>query len=103
MLPFQYLFIACAAMWCLSQVLPNHDIQRKMQSTGGLMMLTIGMIITGIITIPQFEESKRTSEPATLASFHDVQNIKSQNTKRKHVESFGPDDLEADIKRLSRY
>lgn len=98
MLPFQYLFIACAAMWCLSQILPSNDIQRKMQSTGGLMMLTIGMIITGIITIPQFEESKKTSEPATLASFQDVQNV-----KKKPSESFGPDDLDADIKRLSRY
>jgi heme A synthase len=84
MLPFQYLFIAAAVMWGLSQMIPANHIQIKMQSTSALIMMMIGMTITGVITIPQFEPENNTA-------------------RIKPMDTFGPDDLDRDIKRLGKY
>ena len=99
MLPFQYLFIAAAAMWGLSQVIPTNSIQIKMQSTSALIMMMIGMTITGVVTIPQFEPEKplKYLEPEQAFVRQD------SRARMQPVETFGPDDLERDIKRLGKY
>jgi hypothetical protein len=99
MLPFQYLFIAAAALWALSQMIPVNHIQIKMQSTSALIMMMIGMTITGVITIPQFEPEKplKYLEPSQAV-------LRENNTARiKPMDTFGPDDLDRDIKRLGKY
>ena len=99
MLPFQYLFIGAAALWALSQMIPANHIQIKMQSTSALIMMMIGLTITGVVTIPQFEPEKplRYLEPSQAV-------LKDQTISRlKKQDSFGPDDLERDIQRLGKY
>jgi len=100
MLPFQYLFIGAAALWALSQVIPTNSIQVKMQSTSALIMMMIGLTITGVVTIPQFEPEKpiKYLEPEkALLREETVSRLKKQ------PDSFVPDDLELDIKNLGRY
>lgn len=100
MLPFQYLFIAAAAMWALSQLIPTNSIQVKMQSTSALIMMMIGLTITGVVTIPQFEPEKpmKYLEPEkALLREETISRLKKQ------PDSFGPDDLERDIKNLGKY
>ena len=99
MLPFQYLFIAAAFLWALSQLIPAHPIQIKMQSTSALIMMMIGLTITGVVTIPQFE-------PEKPVKYMDAEQalLKNETTVRMNKqESFGPDDLDRDIRRLGRY
>jgi hypothetical protein len=99
MLPFQYLFIAAAVMWALSQMIPVNHIQIKMQSTSALIMMMIGMTITGVVTIPQFEPEKplHYSEPQqALLRDRDI-------PKAAKMDTFGPDDLDRDIQRLRKY
>lgn len=107
MLPFQYLFIGCAALWALSQLIPANDIQRKMQSTGGLIMMIMGLAITGVITIPQFYDGKQTvadANPVAMSSSTVTSPIvSSKPIKRVKLDTFGPDDLDADIKAMARY
>lgn len=60
--PFQCIFILACALWAVGQVLPNGTIQSKLQATGGMVMMLIGVIVTGIITVPQFDDMKTTPE-----------------------------------------
>jgi hypothetical protein len=68
--PFQCIFILACALWAVGQVLPNGTIQNKLQATGGMVMMLIGVIVTGIITVPQFDDKDTpvTTYQATKAS-----------------------------------
>lgn len=68
--PFQCIFILACALWAVGQVLPNGTIQNKLQATGGMVMMLIGVIVTGIITVPQFDDkdTPETTYHATKAS-----------------------------------
>lgn len=99
MLPFQYLFIAAAALWALSQMIPVNHIQIKMQSTSALIMMMIGLTITGVVTIPQFEPEKPLKYLEPEQAVLREQSVSRINKK----ESFGPDDLDRDIQRLGKY
>lgn len=83
MLPFQYLFVACAAMWALSQLIPAGPIQIKMQSTSALIMMMIGLTITGVVSIPQFEPEKKLAvlEPATLYAENKSQKMREEQAQ----------------------
>ena len=56
--PFQIVFLIFAITWVISQILPICTIQRKIQSTSGLLLVMLGCVLTGIVTIPQFSPEK---------------------------------------------
>jgi len=73
--PFQCIFILACALWAVGQVLPNGTIQSKLQATGGMVMMLIGVIVTGIITVPQFDDMKTTPEATYQAQAQQVEKV----------------------------
>lgn len=52
--PFQFLYVAAASAWTLAQVLPKTPLTDKIQGTAGLILIMLGLSMTGLITIPQY-------------------------------------------------
>jgi hypothetical protein len=52
--PFQIVFLTFAVAWLFSQALPTSKLQSKIQGTSGLLLITLGCVLTGIVTVPQF-------------------------------------------------
>jgi hypothetical protein len=64
--PFQFIFVAASSAWCVAQILPKNTIQEKIQGTAGLVLVMLGLSMTGLITIPQYGPEKTTITPVAM-------------------------------------
>jgi len=64
--PFQFLYVAAASAWTLAQVLPKTPIQDKIQGTAGLILIMLGLSMTGLITIPQYGPDETKATPVAM-------------------------------------
>jgi len=64
--PFQFLYVAAASAWTLAQVLPKTPIQDKIQGTAGLILIMLGLSMTGLITIPQYGPEEVKTQPVAM-------------------------------------